>query len=143
MITQIFGKRLYGFLKEITQISCVSLAMVMIFAAVDIAAEEAKETVKATEVTGEVSVIGPTYISIVYARDEEKGVEYEMLLPIDKDVKFIRKGLDELVVGDKVRVKCDDYFRINEEGKELCTRRVPKEIQFLSPPINKLVGEER
>lgn len=127
------------------RVACIALAMVMILAAVGIAAEEeAKETIKPTEITGEVSVIGRNYISIVYARDEKKGEEYEIMLPFTQDVKFIRKRLDELVVGDKVRVKCDDYLRKNEEGKEICGRRVPKEIQFLSPPIeDKLVGKER
>lgn len=132
--------------KSFCRIGCIALAMVIMFAAFSIAAEEAKEekeTVKATEITGEISGIGRGYISIVYARDEKKGAEYEMLLPIDKDVKFIRKGLDELAVGDKVRVKCDDYFKTDEEGKGICARRVAKEIQFLSPPVNKLVSEER
>jgi hypothetical protein len=138
-ITQIFGT-------QITQIGCIALAMAMVFSVVSVAAEEGtgKMTVRNAQITGEVSGIGAGYISIIYARDEDKTTEYEMLLPIEKDVEFIRKSLSELVVGDIVSVKCDDYIKIDEEGKELCARRVAKEVKFLRPASeDRLVGKER
>ena len=101
---------------------------------------EAKEMVRTKEISGEVSVIRPRYISIIYERDEKKGAEYEMMFPINEDVKFTRKGLDEIKVGDQVSITYGECSRIeeNEEtGKEeeRFIRRDTKGVEFIRPAL--------
>lgn len=106
--------------------------------------EDVKEIVKVTQTDGEISVISTSYISIIYKRDDETKTEYEMMFPITKDVKFARKAKDELKQGDKIRIKCDEYVSVDEEGKKRFNKKITKEIQFLSPSKEgKLVAKER
>ncbi len=65
--------------------------------------EKIKTTTAAKEVQGEISGIGKDCIAIVYERDLEKGIEYEMLLPIEKDIRLVHKqNLNQIKVGDIV-----------------------------------------
>ena len=88
------------------------------------------------EVQGEISDIGKDYISIVYNQDTEKGIEYEMRLPIDENIKFEhRKNLKEFVVGDIIKVEFEDAAQA-EAGKVELRRKV-KVISFVSPSAKK------
>ena len=76
-------------------------------------------------ITGEVGGIGPNFIAIVYQKDEEKGVEYEIALPLKENVKFqFVKSLKDLKVGDKVTVQYEEETTTytekvkDEKGKE-------------------------
>jgi len=97
-------------------------------------------------ITGEVGGIGPNFIAIVYQKDEEKGVEYEMALPLKEDVKFqFVKNLKELQVGDKVTVQYEEEITTytekvkDEKGKEKEqikeeTKRTGTIVRFESRP---------
>ena len=68
------------------------------------------------KVTGEVSVIRPHYISVVSERDPETRIDTEMVFPINEDVEFVyTKGLDELHVGDTVRVTYEERTWTQED----------------------------
>ena len=106
--------------------------------------EEVNEIVKVTQTDGEISTIASSYISIIYKRDDETSTEYEMMFPLTADVKFTRKTKDALKVGDRIRIKSDEYVSIDKEGKKRFNKKVTKEIQFLSPSKEgKLVTKER
>lgn len=97
------------------------------------AAEEEDVVVVVKEISGEVTVVGPSFIAVVYERDAKKGIEYEMALPIDKDIELVRKrNLDEIRVGDTVRVKYEE----TQKGERI-TRRA-KVITFVKPAKTKL-----
>ena len=88
------------------------------------------------EVQGEISDIGKDYISIVYNQDTEKGIEYEMRLPIDENIKFEhRKNLKEFVVGDIIKVEFEDAAQA-EAGKVKLKRKV-KVVSFVGPSAKK------
>ena len=128
-------------------IRCMALAAVIVLGfAGTIMAEDGSDEVRIRpgEISGEISAISQRYISIIYSKDFDNNTEYEMLLPIDENVKFTRKSLDKLEVGDQVSVKCDDHIKKNAEGEDVCARRVAKEISFVRPAMkDKLVGTER
>ena len=94
------------------------------------------------EVMGEVSAITPNFIAIVYRREEEKGVAYEIALPIDKEVRIVhKKNLKEIEVGDTVRVRFAEIRKKEEVEREGGKReerirmvgRKAKEIIFVRP----------
>lgn len=135
MITQIIKIRSYRLRKQIMQIAGIGLVLVLGLAVTG-QAQEDKEKAKTTsaikEVQGEISGIGRDYIAIVYDRDTEKGVEYEILLPIEEDIKLVRKRkLNEIKVGDIVGVQYEE----SKEGPKLS--RKAKIISFIKPAEKK------
>ena len=95
------------------------------------APEDAQVTVK--HVTGELSLIRPGSISVVYKRDAKKGMDYEMVLPFDKDVRLAyKRSLDEFQLGDTVRVTYEERTWKTDEDLERMQRKA-MEIQFMSP----------
>lgn len=89
------------------------------------------------EVSGEISAIGKDYISIIYKRDEKKGTEYEMLVPIDTSTKLERKkSLSELNIGDTVKIQCEDMTLEDTSGEKKMERKA-KVISFVSPAVKK------
>ncbi|MFH0839268.1 MAG: hypothetical protein V1893_03690 [Candidatus Omnitrophota bacterium] len=94
--------------------------------------EKAKAEKRKGAIEGEISAISNKYISIVYKK--EKDAEYEMLLPIDKDIEIIhKKSLDEMKVGDTVYIEYEDEVITDtaEEGQAM--KRKAKVISFMSP----------
>ncbi len=104
------------------------------------AKEVKKEKIETTSVTkevqGEISGISKDFIAIVYERDVEKGIEYEMLLPIEKGIRLVHKQtLDQIKVGDIVSVQ---YEEVTEEYKEVPRqKRTAKIISFVKPAEKK------
>ena len=99
---------------------------------------------KGKDVTGEISMIERTYISVIYKRDKDKGIEYEMMLPLNKEVIFTRTKLEDLSVGDEIIVSSDEYFVENDEGQQKFDKKVIKEIKFLRNSVkDKLIGREK
>lgn len=100
--------------------------------------EEKKITKRTTnEVSGEISAIGKDFIAIIYKRDESKGAEYEMLVPIDTDTKLERrKSLSELNIGDTVRIQCEDITLEDASGEQKMERKA-KLVSFVSPAVKK------
>ena len=92
------------------------------------------------QIRGEIGSINNDYISIVYKRDNRKGVEYEMLLPIDKNVQLRnRQGLKDLKEGDTVviqyeesTVEYDDADQGEEEGKGKTKQRLRRKAKVIS-----------
>ena len=83
-----------------------------------------------SELTGEVSAISKDFIAIVFRRDEKKGTEEEIGLPIPKNVIVEhKKSLDQIAVGDMVSIQYDEVVEQNETGK--VTKRVAKVISFV------------
>jgi len=132
MITQSYARRVM----QITFLSLLVGLFLFIFGPVRAQGEE--EIVKTKRVSGEISVIRPSYINIIFAREKRRGAEYEAMFLLNDDVKFIRKDLEELEPGDRVEIKYDGYFKIEKneetgEEEERFVRRVTKEIRFVSP----------
>ena len=64
------------------------------------------------EIMGTVSAVGSFYLTLVYNKDTERGVEHEILLNVGKDVALLHlKRLTDLTFGDTVRVKFDERQR--------------------------------
>jgi hypothetical protein len=71
---------------------------------------------KKKAVQGEVVYLSKEYISIVYSR--ANGIENEILLPIDKNLKLEHlRSLANLKVGDTVAVEFAEITEQDQEGK--------------------------
>lgn len=93
-------------------------------------------SIKPGEVQGEISAIGKNYISVIYDRDSAKGVEYEMVLSLDKNVTFqFKKDLQDFSVGDIVKASFEDTT--SEKADEEKVKRKVKAITFLGPAAKK------
>ena len=130
------------------RIISVTLSIILCFALaqLSLAAEKAQAKPKKQEVfvptvnsavkeiQGEVSAIVNNFISIIYKK--EKGVDYEIGFPIDKNVKLVhKKSLQEIAVGDTVSI---EFEEVNETAKDgTITSRKPKAIYFVRPAIKK------
>lgn len=87
-------------------------------------------------VTGEISGISKKFISVVYNKDEETGVDYEMLIPIDENVQVEhKKGLGEFKKGDTVSVEYEDAT-VEDSAKQRKMRRKGTLVSFVrsAPP---------
>ena len=82
-------------------------------------------------VSGEVSAISKDFISVVYRRDEAKGSEEEIALPVAKDVIVEhKKSIAEIGAGDLVDVELEEYTEETPEGPK--SKREAKVIRFVS-----------
>lgn len=89
------------------------------------------------EISGEISAIGRDFISVIYKRDEKKGAEYEVLVPIDAGTKLERKrSLSELNLGDTVNIQFED-MTLEDAGREKNMERKAKVISFVRPAVRK------
>jgi hypothetical protein len=105
-------------------------------------AEEGKGEIKtiriAKQIQGKISGIGKDYITICYERDKEKGIEYEMLLPIEKDIKLVHKSsLSEIWVDDTVKISYEEtqgeYEVVGKEGiKERRTKVIARQAKMIT-----------
>ncbi len=137
-------KRVYG-LKNL--IIIFSLLLAFIFAVVDIsiAAQEAEEEdyiVRTKKVSGEISMIRPTFISIIYAQKRREYKDYEAMFLLDEEVKYTRRAFDELKMGDEIDVVYDEYSKLEinpetGEEEEKFVKRETKEIKFVNPALKK------
>ena len=91
-----------------------------------------KTTSTMKEVQGEISGITKRSISIVYDRDNKKGVEYEMLLPFAQEGIKVehKKNLSEFSQGDTVLVSYEEVIEENEKAEKKEDRRA-KVISFI------------
>lgn len=91
--------------------------------------------VTAEIIGGEVGAISNNFISIIYSKDEQKGTEEELALPISKDVKIRhKKSIHEIKTGDTVEV---EYEVTKQDGKVIS--RKAKIITFLNPAREEVV----
>lgn len=109
------------------------LGITCIASAEKVKGESQKSTSTIKELQGEISGISKESISIIYNRDLEKGIDYEMLLPIEKgNIQLIHKNsLDELCVGDTVRLQYEEETKEDEEGRKI--KRKARVISFIKP----------
>ncbi|MDD5454117.1 MAG: hypothetical protein PHW62_01265 [Candidatus Ratteibacteria bacterium] len=106
----------------------------------DIKKEEnaANQKIVLKEVQGEVTWIRNDKIAIMYAQDNEAGTAEEMLLPVPEDVSVInKKSLNEIKVGDIVRVQYEEVTEETPEGTSINSRA--KTIIFLKAAVKKPV----
>ena len=84
-------------------------------------------------ISGEVSVIRPTYVGIITHKDEAKKEETEMVFLVDEDVAFKKKELAELQEGDQVKITYENITEPDPEDpkEDIFVQRVTKEIHFL------------
>lgn len=100
-------------------------------------AEQKQEpTVEVKQVQGQVSSLrpknDPRFIGIIYSQDEEKGADYEIILPISKDTSVTHKNnLSEIGIGDTVSVTYETVTEV-VEGGEKHSENIVKDIQFVS-----------
>ena len=107
------------------------------------AEEEEEIIIVMKEVSGEVGAISSSLITIIYNRDEEKKIEYEIDLPIDKDIRIVHKRrLSDISIGDIVRVKYEERQKeeqIQKEGiaetKTKVIGRKAKVVTFIRPKV--------
>lgn len=81
-------------------------------------------------ISGEISAISKDFVAVVYRRDEVKGTEEEIALPVAKDVIVEhKKSITEIGVGDLVDVEFAEYTEETPEGPK--SKRVAKVIRFI------------
>ena len=103
-------------------------------------AKEDAVTVTSKTVTGELDLIMPKFINMIY--DRKGGTEYEMELPYDANLKVVnRRSVSELKRGDIVSVKYDEQSWV--DGKEMEHKsRKATEVMFLKTAVKGLRSEE-
>ena len=89
-------------------------------------------TVEMKELTGEVGVVRPTYLTLVYGWDPETRTDNEMVFPIDENVALLnRNSLDEFAVGDTVSVTYEEKRWTTPEGQDKAERHATG-VRFIS-----------
>ncbi len=116
----------------------IAVIILAVFSSIGLAKEDIaknKETITNKEVQGEISGIGKDYISVIYKKDEEKGVDYEILLPIEHDISLNHKqNLGELKPGDIVRIQYQETTQQTKNGPK--SSRKAKIINFVKSGKN-------
>ncbi len=103
-------------------------------------AEPPKEEMASKSMTGEVAGISPSFIAVVYDKDNKSA--YEMALNLDPKVKIVgKKNISEIRVGDTVTVSYDERFQKDEKGDTRINGRKVTSIAFVREG-KKLVEEE-
>ncbi len=98
--------------------------------------EKPKTTIVIKTVEGEVSAINGQGIAIVYRKDLGENKDYEIYLPIDKNLRLEHKrSLEQINVGDIVRVHYEELNEFREEGAKASHKA--KVITFLRPAQKK------
>lgn len=96
--------------------------------------KEEPEVVTVETVSGEVSGVTKDGISIVYNRNYETGMEYEIVVPIDKRTALKHlKNLDEIAEGDLISI---EYQKSNKNPAYART------ITFIQHAATGLVSKE-
>lgn len=92
-------------------------------------------------ITGTISAVSSDSISVAYHEDKAKGIEYEMLLPLDKTFNIEnKKGLNELKIGDTVKITYEDVASENVNSKEQKIERKAKIVSFIRSAVKKPEG---
>lgn len=103
-------------------------------------AEPPKEEMARKSMTGEVAGISPSFIAVVYDKDDKSA--YEMALNLDPKVKIVgKKNINEIRVGDTVTVSYDERFQKDEKGDTRINGRKVTAISFIREG-KKLMEEE-
>jgi len=100
-------------------------------------AQEKKDEVKTTseikEVQGKVTAVGKDYIAVAYQTDLEKGVEYEIFLPVGNEVRLVHKRkISDIHLGDSVKVAYEEESK-EYDPEKVDKNRKAKTITFLKP----------
>ena len=90
-------------------------------------------------ISGQLSVIRPHYLAVEYKQDDDKHIGYEMAFPIDEHVEFFgpKRSLDELEVGDTVRVTYEEKTWTSEAGQKRMERRA-KAVKLVKSAVKGL-----
>lgn len=94
------------------------------------------------EVEGTISAVSPTGIAVVYKKDQAKGEEEEVFVPIEQGkVRLIhKKNLSEIGVGDTVKVL---FSEVTEQVEDQQAKRLKiSAITFLKKAEIKPVAQE-
>jgi hypothetical protein len=152
------------FFGKITQMMVIGLVTALLLCSVTIAESQQSKSegrrqgegeepiiILTKEVSGKVSAITPHLIVIVYKEDKEKHAEYEIDIPIGKDVTLAHtKTLNAIGIGDTVYVTYEErqkeYEAIGKDGTvKLMTKVIGREakiITFIKPKITGLRSGE-
>ena len=130
-----------GITRKIMVILCVGIALMFMGS---ISSANNPEEIKSSEevmapgekknlefVTGPISMVRFNSISIISHKDEVNNKETEMVFIIDEYVTFKRKNLDELKMGDVVKIAYENYTKLDEEGNDKFVKRVTNNVHFL------------
>jgi hypothetical protein len=116
----------------------VACGLIAGFAAAALALEQGKEPAHSEEkittvsntITGRISNIDKTTFAVEYASNEATGEVFEMLFPLDKDMKVVHKnGFSEFSVGDTVEVQFVDTAIERKNSKD--GKRVVAALTFI------------
>ena len=102
-----------------------------------------KKSVKEKEVYGQVGSITDDYLVVVYSKDEDNGVEYELLLPIDDGLVLNHKdNIGEIKEGDTVRICFEETTTEKDNKSEI--KRKPTLLNFVKsgPGKEKIIHDE-
>ena len=95
--------------------------------------EPVKTSSEMKEVQGRVSNFSREYITITYEEDREKGIENEIMLPVEDNIRVVhKKSLEEIKIGDIVNVQYEQITEEYEEGQK--RKRKAKVIKFIRTP---------
>lgn len=93
-------------------------------------AEPPKEEMARKTMTGEVAGISPSFIAVIYDKDDKSA--YEMALNLDPKVKIVgKKNISEIHVGDTVTVSYDERFQKDEKGDTRINGRKVTAVSFV------------
>ena len=88
-------------------------------------------------ISGEVSGITKNSVSIIYNRDYDTGMEYEILLPFDETIKLNhKKDLSEIKTGDLISI---EYEKPAEGSKKMAKART---INFIQSGVVNIVSKD-
>lgn len=118
---------------------CMKIFMVMLIMSIGLCAaaitpaqeQETKKAGRAIKgVSGEVSGIGKDFISVVYHRDEEVGIEKEIMFPISKTIIVEHKqNISQISLGDLVDIEFQEVTEESQNG--IKTKLEAKVIRFV------------
>jgi len=76
------------------------------------------------ELSGVISGITKSSVSLVYGKDKKKDIEYEAVFPINEDIQLEHlKSLSDLRIGDEVKIRFEDTNFENSDKSQKVQRK--------------------
>ena len=95
------------------------------------------------QIRGEVGVVRPTYITVIYAYDQEQNKDWEIVVPVGENAHIVGvNGISDINEGDTVEIIFQEKNWVDKEGIGRSEKKAT-EIKFISPAPKGLRSEER
>ena len=125
-------------MRRLKNFICVSVALlwfggVWMASAEEMAEKKEDERTIVATVTGTVSTVGGNFINVEYSKN--KGSAKEMFLPLSDKVRLDNfQSLKDLKYRDAVRVRYEQTYKEDEDGKRVVLKTVATEITRVEKP---------